>query len=509
MRSPPRIPFRRLGVPRFAAIVTLLVLVGACAGGGSSEPANATWPAPSPRARTRVVPSRSPLEWRKCDGGECARLGVPLDDAAPEGKQIELALLRVPARDREHRIGALLANPGGPGASGVEFARALRNDVPATLRDRFDIVGWDPRGTGDSTHVDCGTDLDYLFELTTAPADDEQRRVLEAAGKRLADECRQLSGDLLAHISSLSTVRDMDRIRAALNEDKLTFLGFSYGTYLGALYAQTFPDRVRAFVLDGAIDPALTAEQSLVQQAQGFELALHDFLADCSAHTSCAFHSRGDAVSAFDALDARLTGTPLRVHGRVLSPAELDLGISAALYRRDDWGALADALAAASKGDGSGLLELFDSYVSRAPDGSYSNEWPAFVAISCLDGPVLGDAAAYEHLAPLAAAPAPHFGASNVGLGIPCAFWPVAPVGPVGAVHAPGAPPILVIGTTGDPATPIAWSQALAAELGSGHLLVHEGEGHTAFLNGNTCVEDAVVAYLVDQTVPPDGTVCR
>ncbi len=438
---------------------------------------------------------------------------MPLDYAHPERGRIDLALMRRTAGTPAARLGSLLLNPGGPGGSGIDLVRNLSPTFPRELRDRFDLVGWDPRGTGASTTVDCGNRLDYLFAPDISPETAAAQQALETASKQFADACEARSGALLPYLSSDATAHDMEQIRTALGEAKLTYLGYSYGTYLGTLYAHLFPDRVRAFVLDGAVDPALSARDVVLQQAQGFERALDAFLADCANDRLCAFSSRGNPRAAYDRLAAAVDARPIRarVDGRTrsLGPTQFELGVSTALYGgRPVWPELATALAHAAAGDGSDLLQFFDAYVNRQTDGTYSHEYPAFLATVCLDGPSLGDLATARQLEVEARAVAPHFGAGNVGLGLVCEFWPVPAVTTAGAVRAPGAPPIVVVGTTGDPATPVAWAQSLAAELGSGHLLLHRGEGHTAFPAADACLDPAIVRYLVDTTAPPDGTVC-
>ncbi len=509
---------RSRGVGAAAALAVLAVALGGCSGSGSGRSASSTT-----RATTSTTSSAGagranattpgPPAWSSCTGGECATLTAPLDYAHPELGTVRIALFRIKARKRAARVGSLLMNPGGPGASGIQLVRNLPLGFPAELRDRFDLVGWDPRGTGDSTPVDCGDRLDYLFAPDISPETAASEQALESASKQFADACAARSGRLLPYLSSEATAHDMDLIRQALGDPKLTYLGYSYGTYLGTLYAHFFPDRVRALVLDGAVDPALSAHDVTIQQAQGFEKALDAFLADCANDPQCAFSSRGDPRAAYDALAAAVDVRPIsgRVDGRprTLGPTQFELGVSTALYGgRAAWPDLALALAHAARGDGSDLIQFFDAYVNRRTNGTYSVEYPAFLAIGCLDGPSLGDVAAYRQVEVEARAAAPHFGAGNVGLGMPCAFWPVPSVGRAAPIVAAGAAPIVVVGTTGDPATPVAWAHGLAGELGSGVLLLHRGEGHTAFPAGDRCLDPAIVRYLVDAVAPAAGTVC-
>jgi pimeloyl-ACP methyl ester carboxylesterase len=305
---------------RVAAAVLLMALMAAVAA------PNIT---PAVGESRREAPK---LKWRSCSGGECAELPVPLDYAQPEGEQIEVALFRVRALDRSRRIGSLLMNPGGPGASGVEFVRQAALALPLRVRQRFDLVGFDPRGTGDTIPVNCRANLDRHFALDLSPDDAEERAVLARRMNRLALDCERHNREILPHISTVDTVRDMDRVRAALGDDKLTFVGFSYGTYMGALYADLFPERVRALVLDGAVDPELDKLDTNLQQAAGFEASLGAFLEWCSARRRCAFHNDGDSAAAYDRLSADIDARPLAVGERRLGPGEFDLGVVSALY---------------------------------------------------------------------------------------------------------------------------------------------------------------------------------
>jgi pimeloyl-ACP methyl ester carboxylesterase len=463
-------------------------------------------------ARELVAADRE-VAWRDCgDGFECATLVVPRDYGAPRGATIDVALIRQRATDPDARIGSLLVNPGGPGASGVEFVRSAAGLLPEALQARFDIVGFDPRGTGETIPIDCGVDLDPVFALDTSPDDAAERAEIEATYTELGRACENANGEDLAAVSSVETVRDMNRIRASVGDEQLTYLGYSYGTYLGALYADMFPARVRAMLLDGAVDPALDPADSTIEQAVGFERALDAFLDDCAGERECAFHSGGDPAAALDDLLAEIDedGVPVS-DGRTLGPGEADLAIAEALYFGEvEYATLARALAAVDDGDADPLLALSDRYTGRAEDGTYDDSKDAFWAISCRDSgfPATTDAA-LRALEARATAAAPHFGAASVYLGSVCSHWPVGPVAASGALHAQRAPPILVVGTTGDPATPVAWAESLADQLASGVLVVVEGTQHGAFgFEADPCIDDIGVAYLVDLDVPPPGTRC-
>ncbi len=506
---------RRLGAAAVAFV--LAVTLGLACDPGSSDSgrrglgSDAGRPgAGAPGRRPAGSPS---LHWSRCDGGECASLDVPLGYGDPTAGSLRLALFRVPARVPGSRVGSLLLNPGGPGGSGVDYLRQAVGEIPGELRDRFDLVAWDPRGAGRSDPVDCGPSLDSYFAVDTSPETGAEWASAERAARSFAAACREGSGTgLLAHVDTLSTVRDMDRIRAALGEARLTYLGYSYGTLLGAFYAQEFPQRVRALVLDGAVDPSIPPERTAIQQAQGFEQNLMAFLASCGQGTRCRFAGGGDPVAAYDGIMRGIDRQPLKVATvegvRLLGPSEADIAVAAALYSRESWSYLAQGLDAAAGGDGSVLLGFFDQYVERRPDGSYGTQWTSFIAISCVDGPAVpGGAAGFRRIAEEAAAAAPHFGRANVVLGLPCAFWPVPPVLTTGPVHAEGAPPVVVIGTSRDPATPLVWSEGLARQLGA-RLVVHEGEGHTAFPQDDRCLDPAVISYLVSTVLPRPGLRC-
>ncbi len=463
-------------------------------------------------ARVAEPPTRA-IAWHACEGGfQCGTLTVPLDPAAPAGPTIDLAVIRKRARDPRHRIGSLVFNPGGPGAPGVSFLTGIVSTMPAALRDRFDLVGFDPRGVGRSSPIQCEDSLDGLFDQSFQPATGAARAGLVGGMTALAQACAARSGDRLAHVSTADTVQDLERLRVALGEDRLSFVGYSYGTFLGASYADAYPEHLRAFVLDGPVDPTLSATQVTLGQARGFERAIDDFLADCSSRPGCSFHHDGQAAKVYDALRARAARAPLAANdpdGRRLNQTRFDAGVLQLLYLgRPAWPELADALDAAEHGDASTLLGLADAFVGRDGEGRDDHVLEAFWAVTCLDGPVVGDVAAATALEQRAVTVAPRIGAFIVNNSLPCSVWPVPPDPPPGRLTAVGAPPILVVGTTRDPATPLAQAKALARQLDRGRLLVADGEQHTAFGQGNACVDDAVTRYLVDRRVPRAGARC-
>jgi pimeloyl-ACP methyl ester carboxylesterase len=489
-------PGRR--VLRVVALTALLISVGPTGG----SPASAASAAP-----------HSTLRWTACSGGvECTRLKVPLDDTVSGGPTISLAIARVRARDPEHRIGSLLVNPGGPGASGIQYLRDSFTTLPGTIRDRFDIVSFDPRGTGASAPVECTPNLDSLYNLEFTPRDDAARQALAAGVRAFIAKCQAKAGAELSYVSTERAARDMDRIRTALGDPRLTYLGYSYGTYLGSLYADRYPTHVRAMVLDGAVDSALDAAAQQIQQAQGFEHSLDLFLQSCATDTTCSFHRGGNTAAAYDALRARVGANPIPAltagTGRALNGTEFDIGVTFLLYSgRQAWPDLGQFLDDADSGDGSELLAQADTSNMRNPDGTYDTLQDAFLAISCLDGPDVGGLAGLRAIEEQAAQVAPRLGRSVINNSLACALWPV-PVQTAPLPHAVGAPPAVVVGNTDDPATPLAWATGLSHELQSAVLLTVRSAQHTAYASGNSCVDTAINRYLIDLRPPAAGTRC-
>ena len=418
-------------------------------------------------------------------------------------------MIRLPARDQSKRIGSLVVNPGGPGGSGVDFVASAADSLPDELRERFDIVGFDPRGTGQSDPVNCKADMSSYYRLDFSPDDDAERAALVSGIQSFVDACARNEGSRLPYLTTDATVRDLDELRAALGDDKLTFLGYSYGSYLGAKYAEAYPDHVRALVLDGAVDPSLDSERQQVEQAAGFEGVLNGFLKWCATHSSCDFHRDGKPAARArpppaPASTVRALLCPMRSPSeRCRRPRSTSASRSTLYEGRGGFDFLGSALDAADRGDGRGLAQLADSYTERNRDGSYGSIEEAFLAIGCADGPPVGTVNDVWTIEAAAAQAAPRLGRAIVNNSIACALWPVkgAPAAPV---HAPTAPPILVVGTKKDPATPFAWARSLATQLESGVLIAAPGEQHTAFGLGIHCVDDAVVRYFVDGT-PPRG----
>ncbi|HYR62746.1 MAG TPA: alpha/beta hydrolase [Actinomycetota bacterium] len=479
----------------------------------SASPSVTPSTAPSSPGSSAATPAPPSLSWHSCSPGafQCTTLAVPLDwSHAAGGATVRLSLIRLPASGaKSQRIGSLLVNPGGPGASAVDFARQIPQVLPDSILRRFDIVAFDPRGMGGSSPLACenGPGLDAFLATNPNPQTPAEIQAVIAADQQFAAGCaKQYGTNFLAHIDTQTAARDMDYIRAALGEDKLTYVGYSYGTFLGAQYADLFPNRVRAFVLDGAVDPSLVGLQFDVAQAVGFDKELGDFFNACVV--GCPFYSGGDPKGAFMSLMSQVAAQPLQVGNRQLTLALFLNGVADALYTPSTWPDLQTALAAAAQGNGSRLLALSDSLTDRRPDGSYDALTSALSAVNCVDSVYPTDVNTYKAEAAKAAQSAPVFGAAIVWGSLVCAYWPVPASIHPGPVHATGAPPILVIGTTADPATPYQWAEALASQLSSGVLLTHVGEGHTSLGQGSGCVDNVVVTYLLDLTPPAKGSVC-
>jgi pimeloyl-ACP methyl ester carboxylesterase len=518
MPAPPR------RSPLLAALVALAVVAGACSDGDDDLAVPATAPAPSASATdggdagdgvpstTAIDPGPPPtIEWSGSSGAEEGRLEVPLDHDDPDAGTIELALLRIPAGDPANRIGSLLVNPGGPGASGIELAAAAPFFFGDEVLDRFDVIGWDPRGVGDSTAVSCGDGefLDRFAAADPVPDSPAEEAEVDALAEQFVANCVAESGELLAHVSTVDAAHDMELIRRALGEERISYLGFSYGTLLGATYADLHPDRVRAFVLDGAYSRSLSSSELTEQQAIGFEGTLDAFLDRCRAE-GCAFAPDADPGAVLDQVLAAIDARPLPT-----SDPERDLTIGLAitglvftLYSDDSWPMLDAGLAQArfdKRGDE--LLRFADLYNERRPNGEWGSSTAAFVAIGCADSAPIPP----EELEAIGARledAAPRFGDFFTS-GDSCADWPVEPVDDTSPFRAAGAPPILVIATTGDPATPYEWGVGLAEELESGVLLTNVGDTHTAYAEGKPCVDEVVDAYLVDLEVPAARTRCE
>lgn len=456
------------------------------------------------------------VEWSPIDDRiDEARVSVPLDHDDPDGDQIELYLVRHQA-DPDERIGVLFVNPGGPGFGGSILAEQAEFIYGSELLAAFDIIGFDPRGTGLSEpHVDCVDDYDPFFGIETGPDDAAEDQQLQNVAGFFARSCLNRSGDLLPHVGTVDAATDIDAIRRALGEEQVSYFGWSYGTQLGATWVTLFPDTVRAAVLDGAVDPTVGRIDGLVQQAAGFDASLSTFLADCSADASCAFHADGDAEGAFDDLLAQLERTEIpTADGRpTLTQGVFELAVAQALYSDASWPELAQALADAADGDGAGLLALYDSYYGRLPGGGYADDLEAYFAITCADDPSAGGAAgiaeAVERREDFAAA-SPRIGTSAAYEVLICASFPSGAVGdgdPDFRITGEGAGPVVVVGNTGDPATPFEGSRRMAESLEDGVFVAVEADQHTAY-GLNECIDGTIDRYLVDLEVPEADLTC-
>ncbi|WP_300641530.1 alpha/beta hydrolase [Nocardioides sp.] len=455
------------------------------------------------------------LDWAPCeqdDDLECAVLTVPVDYAEPEGDTLRVALLKVPATRPDQRIGSLVVNPGGPGAPGTSYAASAGQVFRPALFQAYDIVGFDPRGTGASAPVDCLSDAEMDEFLAADPAPDTEAEV-DAVVEGLEDffeACEQNSPDIVGHVTTVETARDMDVLRAALGESELDYFGASYGTKLGATYAELFPDRVGRLVLDGAVDVSLSSRDLTLGQAAGFQRALEAYVGACVDAGDCFL---GDSVDAglqriADFLD-EVDAEPLPAGDRDLTVGNAFYGIITPLYVSDFWFLLDEALETAFRGDGTSLMRLADLYASRNPDGTYAdNSTEAIYAINCLDDPGSTDPAKIPAQIPEVEEVSPTLGEVFAWSLVGCLGFDLEPAEEAPRIRAEGAAPILVVGTTRDPATPYEWAEALADQLASGVLLTRDGDGHTAYNSGNECIDSTIEAYLLEGTVPEDGKRC-
>ena len=455
------------------------------------------------------VLSPTPARWSGCGGSfECASVRVPLDYSHPGAGSIEVATIRKPATDPSHRIGSLVLYPGGPGLSGIDFLR--QNSVGfESLNKRFDLVAFDQRGVGRSAPVRCLTNaqLDALLQTDTVLDDPQEKQVYIEAITSMAQACEQASARLLPFVDATSAARDMDAIRAALGDGKLTYLGWGYGSLLGEIYAHLFPTRVRALALDGVANPALTVGDLLLGRAAGFEANLQAFLADCRSVAVCAFGQAGDPGGRLTALMRRLDQSPLRVGSRTLGRRLAIAGLIVGLDPRR-WRDLDAALNDAFGGDGQALLGLADLYDGRSADGSYSYRPESTTAIGCLDHAAPSDISYYDRLGPALAHASPMFGPAFQYAALDCSFWPVKAKSAAAPLSVGGAPPILLVAATQDPSWPYAWGQAANAQLAGSVLLTRNGYGALSYFR-SLCVRLAVDAYLAQLAVPARGTVCE
>ncbi|WP_326721559.1 alpha/beta hydrolase [Streptomyces sp. NBC_00243] len=521
---PSRTPSRSLRAGGVLLAATAL-LVSACSSGSSTtastaDLALAALPSSTPAALSPYYGQK--LTWRTCGvpGFECATMKAPLDYAKPASGDIRLAVSRKKATGPGKRLGSLLVNPGGPGGSAVGYLQAYAGiGYPAEVRARYDMVAVDPRGVARSEPVECltGREMDTYTQTDTTPDDGQETDQLVDAYKQFAEGCGQHSPDLLRHVSTVETARDMDMLRAVLGDKKLTYVGASYGTFLGATYAGLFPDRVGRLVLDGAMDPSLSARKLTEGQTAGFETAFQSFAKDCVGRSDCPLGGTGTSADQagknLKAFFQQLDAAPIPAgdaDGRELGEALATTGVIAAMYDEAAWQQLREALTAAMKEkDGAGLLSLSDSYYERDADGRYANLMFANAAVNCLDLPAaFSRPDQVEKALPSFEKMSPVFGEGLAWASLNCGYWPVKPTGEPHRIEAKGAAPILVVGTTRDPATPYPWAQGLASQLSSATLLTYVGDGHTAYGRGSDCIDSTINRYLLKGTPATKGKRC-
>jgi pimeloyl-ACP methyl ester carboxylesterase len=507
-------------------VAAMALMISGCVG-TPDEQTQAKTPSPAQKSAAQVPPTTPPgrptltkfyrqnLSWSDCGPHQCARLTVPMDYAHPDGATVKLSVLKAAASSPSRRVGSLVVNPGGPGASAVDYAKAADFIVTKQVRAVYDIVGVDPRGVGGSSPVKCLSDRESDTYLGSDPTPDdkaEQER-FGATAKAFADKCLANAGRLLAHVSTIEVAKDMDVLRAALGETKLDYLGKSYGTFIGATYSDLFPAKVGRFVLDGAVDPSLSGSQFNEGQAVGFETATRAFVQDCIRKGDCPLGDSLDSAlqklrDLFKQLDAR----PLPVddpYVKALTEGWGSLGVAQAMYDPRLWSQLTSALRDAFDGNGNRLMKLANGYARRTDRGVYTDNLTQVIyAVNCLDRVEPKGLALYAAEARRLAAEAPTFGPFLAWSSAPCGYWRVPPNIAQKKVTAAGSGPIVVVGTTRDPATPYKWAQGLASQLKNGHLITYEGDGHTAYTRSNSCVNDAVDDYLLKGDVPRSGLRC-
>ncbi|KQX45601.1 MULTISPECIES: alpha/beta hydrolase [unclassified Streptomyces] len=512
---------RRLLRTSATALAAAGLILSGCSGGSDAAAPRTTSvlpaaaPSSSPQALAKYYGQK--LKWRDCGVAtfQCATLRAPLDYAKPDAGDIDLAVSRVRATGPGKRLGSLLVNPGGPGGSAVGYLQGYAGiGYPAPVRARYDMVAVDPRGVARSEPVECltGPQMDTYTQVDQTPDDTAEIDALGAAFEDFAAGCEKKSGKILPHVSTVETARDMDILRAVLGDEKLNYVGASYGTFLGATYAELFPARAGRLVLDGAMDPSLPALDLNRDQTAGFETSFRAFAADCVGRPDCplgtgSVEAAGKALKKFFAdVDAEPVPTG---ESRPLGESLATTGVIAAMYDEGAWPQLREALTRAMGGDGSGLLALADSYYEREADGTYANLMFANAAVNCLDlPPAYTGPADVEKAVPSFEKASPIFGEGLAWAALNCTSWPTPATGRPHRITAEGAAPILVVGTTRDPATPYKWAVSLAGQLSSGTLLTYEGDGHTAYGRGSDCIDTAINTYLLEGTPPSEGKRC-
>ena len=520
-------PLRRsAAVP--ASLLVLSLALGGCASFSDNVDAE---PSPTAAATSTAPPEAAEIEWTDCDqqiqpliadqpgsdrnlAFECGRTEVPISYDEPRGATLPLFLVRAVMAGQTDRIGSLVINPGGPGASGADAAISLALSLPEEIMTRFDIVGFDPRGVGLSTPIECVPDelKERLVASEPRPVTDEQLDDAFALAQEVADGCAEEYGDALGTFNTVDTAHDLEQLRQALGDEQLTYLGYSYDTTLGSTYAELYPDKVRALVLDAAVDPDADKVTDAEEGAKGYESGFDAFAANCTGLIAgCPIGA--EPRQFVEALLGQAAVTPIpssepEADGEIreATPGVVMTAIQAALYDTASWPQLAQALSAAQQGDSKGLFSLADSYAGRLEDGTYSNLYDANIAVNCADSEETFEEGEIRDLAEEWNAKYPLFGAgSAVGL-YTCSVWEAERT-PIPERDAEGSAPILVVGNSGDPVTPLPGAVDMAADLESGVLLTWQGQGHTAYPKTD-CVRGTVDAYLIDLAPPVDGLTC-
>jgi pimeloyl-ACP methyl ester carboxylesterase len=499
------------------ALVAMLVVVGLVLRTGTKSDEPSAAPTQSPV--TEGTPAKlakfytQKLTWKACgSGAQCTTISVPIDYAKPDGATLSLHAKYYAATGKSSKV--LFVNPGGPGAPASDFADHMKDQLPSDVRAVYGVIGVDPRGTGESTPVECLSDKQFDAYTASDPDPDTSAEATEYndATVAMGDACEAHSGELAAHISTEEAARDHDIVRALLGQKQIDWFGASYGTQLGATYATLFPSRVGRMVLDGAVDPSLTEVQAALGQTEGFQQALDAYIANCVKASNCpqGWESVQQGDAAISQLMASLDAKPLPGNNdRELTQGLAFYGIALPLYASDLWPNLTEALTAAFKGNGQPLITLSDYYFSRDANGHYAdNSGQAIAAISCLDEAQRGSGPTAEQLLPEFEAASPVFGQAMAWSATSCENWPIPATSPQQAVHAQGANTIVVVGTTRDPATPYAWAKSLRDQLGSAVLLSRDGDGHTGYGMGNDCVDKKINNYLLTGKAPKDNTMC-
>lgn len=505
---------------RLAALGAVLALgLSACSGAAGNETAGTPTTGSSTQnsASASVVAGlekyySQDVNWELCGSTiQCATIKVPLSYQDPNGESIKLALNQ---RVTPGATANLLVNPGGPGGSGLDFVKnSVQVLVSTDVQRQYNLVGFDPRGVGKSTPITCQSDAETdegrQENLRAWVAADRDK--IEKESTEYADQCAANTGDLLGNVDTVSAAKDMDIIRAVLGDAQLNYLGYSYGTFLGATYADLFAQNVGRFVLDGAMDPKATAEELTLGQAKGFEGEIEAWLEHCLAGTDCPFTgSVAEAKTQLQDFLAQVETQPMVASdGRTVPIIDFVNGFILPLYSQSSWDYLTQAMANAMNGDVDLILSFADQSADRGDDGSYtSNSTNAFVSINCLDRPMDSTQEAMDQDAQRLEDTSPTLGKYLAYGELTCDAWDYAATGKPEALDAAGSNDILVVGTTGDPATPYEWAQSLAGQLENGTLLTYDGHGHTAYGSSNQCITDAVDGYLLDGTMPEENTVC-